>query len=456
MVAGRDVDLLHGPILSRILVFAFPVMITNILQNLFNAADMIIVGLSGVEGAIGAIGTTLAFINLIINIFMGLAVGAGIVVSRAVGEGKADKQEKAVHTALTTGFLFGILCSAVGLAVSRPVLVLLGDEGTVLELAVLYTKIYFLCVPCVALSNFYSIIFRAKGDSKTPLVAMGFSGILNVFLNLFFVLVLKMSVDGVAIATAISNLVSAFYMMLVLSKDRGPCRFCFSKLGIDRNMFKAILYNGIPSAIQSSLFSIANMTLQGSIIKLNNMYYPGGSVIIDGNSAGQSIEIIANTANGSITTSVMTAVSQHKGAEKNRRLKEVIKIGYITIFSWSLIFPSLILLFRHPLISLYVTDPAAVSIAEQRLVILLSFYLLQGFLDMGTGVARALGKSVSSALVSLFFMCIFRILWVFLLFPVFPTYAFINSSFPVTWLLCGAGQLVIILKELERLPLTEE
>ena len=259
---NKDINMLEGPLLGKVIGFILPLIATNMLQVLYNAADMVIAGMSGVPGAIGSIGTTAAMINLILNIFMGFSVGTNVVVARSIGRGDRDATSAAVHSSLIVGLITGFICSIICFFVSRPVLSLLGDRGHVLELASLYTKIYSLGIPFMALSNFLIAIFRAKGDTRTPLYVLSASGLLNVVLNCFFVLVCGMSVDGVAYATVISNAVSMALLAIVLSRDTGWCRLEMKKLRLHRSAVKEIIRDGLPAGIQGALFSLSNMLIQ--------------------------------------------------------------------------------------------------------------------------------------------------------------------------------------------------
>lgn len=250
MIQSKDVDLLHGRLYSKILAYTLPLIVTNLVQMLYNAADVAIVGLSGVEGAIGAIGTTTALIHLLMGLFNGFALGSGVIVSRFIGEGNAQKVKLAVHTSVVTSLYSGIICMVLGLLVCKPVLSWMGDEGFILELASLYTKIYFFGVPFLSLTNFLISIFRAKGDTQTPLIILLSTGFLNVVLNLIFVVCFKMSVDGVALATTLSNVVSAVILVICLSRDNGVCHLSFSDLKTDKKSLKEIMRNGIPAGIQ--------------------------------------------------------------------------------------------------------------------------------------------------------------------------------------------------------------
>ena len=441
--ATRDRDLLHGPIFPKILSFVFPLMLTNMLQSIYNAADMIIVGLSNVDGAIGAIGTTAAMVGMIINIFAGLAVGSNVMVARSIGEGNAAKVEDAVHTSVSVGILSGLVTMVIGLFISRPLLTLLGDQGHILELATLYTKIYFLGVPFISVTNFLIAIFRAKGDTRTPLMVLTMTGLLNVVLNLIFVMAFGMSVDGVSLATGISNLVSMVILAVLLHKDRGVCHLELKKLRIARGSLSGIIYNGVPASVQGALFSISNMAIQSSIIGINNAAYPGGSEIIDGNAAGASIESFAYVATNSVTQATVTFISQHYGARSTDRMNKVMANCLLVTFMVSEIVAALILIFRPFLVSLYVTSPVAAEVASTRLIVMLSAYFTLGFMDAGSGVVRGMNRSILSTLVSLLGSCVLRIIWIYTYVAAHPSLVLVYISYPVSWTITGLTHILV-------------
>ena len=432
-VIKKDADLLHGPLVGKIFAFVLPLILTNVLQNLYNAADMVVVGLSDVEGAIGSIGTTSALISLIINIFMGFAVGTSVMVARAIGEGSQKKTTEAVHTALLVALYSGLLCLVIGLIICRPILAYMGDEGHILDLASLYTKIYFLGVPFIAITNFLIAIFRAKGDTKTPLIVLTITGLINVVLNLFFVLVCHMSVDGVALATSISNFASMIILTIILSKDQGLCHFEFKSLKIEKYALKGIIYNGLPAGIQGGLFSFSNMLIQSSIIGINNTVCPSGSAIIDGNAAGASIESFCYVSINSVTQASVTFASQHYGAKKFKRMKKVMSSCYLVTFIVSEAISLLILALRTPLIKFYLSDPMAIQAANIRLVGMLTVYFTIGFMEVGSGILRGMNRSITSTTVTLLGSCVLRVVWLATYVKSHTTLQAIYLSYPISW-----------------------
>lgn len=434
-VKAQQNTLLEGPLFKKILLFVLPLMLTNLLQMLYNAADMIVVGMSPVEGALGAIGTTGAMINLVINVFIGFSVGANVVVARWIGAGEEENTRRAVHTAMCVAVVFGILGCVIGQIVCRPILILLGDEGHILELAVLYSRIYFAGAPFMAVTNFCIAILRAKGDTKTPLFVLSLSGLVNVGLNLFFVKACHMSVDGVSLATALSNVLSSIILIRKLSREDSWCRFEFRRLRIHMRAFGDILYVGIPAALQSALFSISNMLIQSSITGINNRLYPGGSAVIDGNAAAGNLEGFCYTATNSVHQASVTFTSQHYGAGKIKRISSVMKNCYIISCIIAMTCAGTILLFQKPLVGLYVDDPGAFEAASIRNSIMLTTYFFLALMEIGTGLLRGLGKSVTSTVISLFGACAFRVVWILWVFPRFNSLQSIYLSYPISWAL---------------------
>ena len=441
----NEINMLEGPLLGKVFLFALPLMITNLLQVLYSAADMVIAGMSGVDGAIGAIGTCGAMINFILNIFSGFAIGTNVVVARNIGRGDREATQRSVHTSLVMAALFGAICTGVGLLVSRPILKLLGDEGHVLELATLYTRIYFCGAPFLAISNYMIAILRAKGDTRTPLFILTGTGALNVCMNLFFVLVLRRSVDGVAYATVIANAMNVVLLGIVLLRDSGWCRMELKKLRIDGSAMKEIIRDGLPAGIQGALFSLSNMLIQSTIIGLNNAACPGGSSIIDGNAAATNPEGFAYVATNSVYQASVTFTSQHHGARKYKRIGTVMRCCYFVTAMVAFAAAAILLLLRRPLLGLYIQsgDPLALETAYTRFYVMVAPYVLLAFMEVGSGVLRGLGKSTLSTVISLIGSCVLRLVWIYLIFPLNPTLWMVYLSYPITWGLTAATHFTV-------------
>lgn len=445
---NKGIMMTEGPLFKKIVLFSFPLIITNLLQVFYNAADMMVVGLSTEADAVGAIGTTSAFINLVINVFFGFATGANVVVARCLGAKDDNKVSKSVHTALVMSLIFGVASSIIGLLISRSVLSMMGAEGRLLDLATTYTKIYFLGVPFISFTNYLISIFRAKGDTRTPLYILTASGLVNVILNLFFVIVCGLSVEGVALATTIANVISTVCLLAVLARDSGPCRFSFKKLCFDMTAFKEILYIGLPAGIQGSLFSLSNIIIQSSILQVNNILCPdGGSFapVVKGNAAAANLEGFIYTAQNTIYQAAITFTSQNTGAKKYERVYKIMRncylLGFIIAFSVSMI----IFLLRSPLLALYGVADAEVGTLEHiaynsalmRMYYVFIPYCTIAFMEVGCGIVRGLGKSISSTIISLLGACAFRVIWILTAFKLSPTLETIYISYPISWLITG-------------------
>ena len=432
---SRDMDMLEGPLLGKVFLFSVPLIITNALQVFYNAADMIIAGKSNVEGAIGSIGTTTAMINLILNIFMGFSVGTNVVVARNLGKRDPKAVSDSVHSSLIVGLITGVICAIIGFFVCRPVLGILGDKGHILDLATLYTRIYFVGVPFIALSNYLIAIFRAKGDTTTPLVILACTGLMNVGMNLFFVLVCGMSVDGVAWATVIANVVSAVWLGAKLTRDRGMCRLDLKKLRLERAAVREIIRDGLPAGVQGALFSLSNMLIQSTIIGFNNRLCPGGSDIIDGNAAAGNLEGFAYVATNSVYQASVTFTSQNYGAGKYKRIGLVMRCCYFATGLIAILVPAILLIFHKPLLGLYTLKPMAEEIAMLRMHVMLTPYITLAFMEVGSGVLRGLGRSTTSTLVSLIGSCVFRLIWIWTVVPAVGELWVVYLSYPISWAL---------------------
>lgn len=436
----------EGPLFVKILLFTLPVMVTNLLQTFYSAADMMVVSLSSEENAVGAIGTTGSMIYLVLNIFMGLSIGANVVVARRIGAKDPEGVSRAVHTSLIAGLVLGILGVGIGIPVARPLLSLMGARDDLLDLAVLYTRIHFLGLPFISLTNFLISIFRAKGDTRTPFRILTVSGLFNVGFNLFFVTVVDLSVEGVALATAASNLLSAVLLLWRLSRSRDDCRFSFRLLRFDLHAFREMTVVGLPASLQGVLFSISNLLIQSSILQVNNAAVPGGETfqpIVSGNAAAANLEGFAYTATNSVYQAAITFSGQNTGAGKHRRVWRVMGCCYLITSLIGILFGVGFYLFRVPLLSLYGIYPAAEGTLSQmafhaaylRMLYMMPPYLLLAAMEVGSGVLRGMGKSFVSTAVSLVGICLFRVVWIYTVFRATGTLEMIYISYPISWTL---------------------
>lgn len=458
----KKIDFTEGTVFFKLLRFILPIVATNLLQMLYNAADMMVVSLSHEQNAVGAIGMTGSFIHLVLNVFIGFSVGANVVVAREIGARDRERTQNAVHTALLMAVIFGVVGTAIGLAISRPVLQLMGAEGNLLDLAVRYTYIYFIGVPFLALTNYLIAIFRAKGDSKTPLVVLSIAGVFNVGMNLFFVLGAGLSVEGVAIATSLANVLSFVILLIKLHKDQDYTTFSFKRLRLEKAAFKDIVINGVPAGIQGALFSLSNILIQSSIVSVNNSLVPPDSEyapIVNGSAAAGNIEGFVYTAMNAVYQGAITVTSQNIGAEKPHRVKRVMYSCLLAVFCVGVFMSGLAYLLKYPLLSLYgikkgvegSMEALAMEAALVRFNFIVLPYFLCGLMDVCSGVLRGMGKAIVSTIISLVGACLLRLVWLWTVFPAHPTLEIIFISYPVTWIItvtCAFIMIQILLKKL--------
>ena len=440
----RNVSLLEGPLIPKIIAFALPLMLSNLLQVLYSAADMIIVRSSGVSGAVGAIGVTNTPVMLFIYVFIGFSVGANVAVARRIGAKQDDSISAAVHTSILTALLFGVLGGVLGVFFMPTALTMMHVEGSVWKMAAEYSQIRLLALPLIALTNFCVAILRAKGDSTTPLIVIAISGALNVAFNLLFVHAFHMVVNGVAWATDISSLFSAVMLLIVLAREEGPVRFSLRKLRIDPRVMWEVLRIGVPAGLQSAMYALSNTIITSSIVRVNNMLYPGGSAVIDGNSAAANIGSFVSTCSQALVISYVSFVSQHCGARKFDRLREFFVKAYLCCIVFNVCACSLVLLLRKPLLSLYVGEPGAFAAGETRLFFMIGAYLLCALMECGSMLLRGMSWSVSSAVITLITTCLFRVVWIYTVFPRYETLESIYLSYPISWLLAAVGQFITV------------
>ena len=446
MVAEKKaVEFADGKIFSRILLFVLPIVVTNLLQTFYNAADMMVVSLSDEPNAVGAVGVSGSFVSIILNLCLGFSVGANVVVARNVGAQNYKRAEKALHTALIVGFVFGLLGGGLGIAVARPVLSAMGTRDGLLNEAVKYTSWYFAGVPFLSLTNFLCSIFRAKGDSKTPLLVLSFAGLLNVLMNLFFVLVLGMASEGVAIATSLASVVSSVVLLIKLSKAQDGAAFSFKKLKVDKRAIRDIVQIGFPASFQSGLVAFSNVLIQSSIVAVNNILCPPDAnyqPIVSGAAAGSNLSSFVYTAQNAVYQGAITFTSQNIGARKPERVYRV--MGWCSLFVTvvGLMIGGSIFLSRETLLSLYgVVSGAEGSLealemqaATTQLLYVALPYFLCGLMEVGSGILRGLGKSSLAMIIYVIGTCVLRIVWLETVFPLFVTLEAIYICYGISWI----------------------
>lgn len=445
MKKSYEIDMCHGPLLGKILLFSVPLMLSGILQLLFNAADIIVVGRFAGSGALAAVGSTSSLINLLINLFVGLSVGVNVLVAKYYGAGKEKDISETVHTAVLTSILSGLILVAVGLMAAKPLLHMMGTPDDVLDQSVLYMRIYFLGMPVLMIYNFGAAILRAIGDTRRPLYFLFAAGIVNVILNLFFVLGMGMGVDGVGWATVLSEHVSAFLVLRTLMKTEGPLRLHLRQLRIVPGKLKRIVKIGLPAGMQGAVFSISNVVIQSSV----NSF---GSIAMAGNTASSNIEGFIYTAMNAVYQTNLSFTSQNLGGGKYKRIDQIMYqcLGVVTVVGLSL--GMLAVMGKSVLLGIYSSDPEVLSYGMLRLKIICGTYFLCGIMDCMVGSLRGLGYSVLPMLVSLTGACGFRIFWVVTVFAARHSLTVLYMSYPVSWFITATAHMVTFRKVRRHFP----
>lgn len=423
-------NLCEGSILNKLLLFALPIIASSMLQLFFNAADVIVVGRFAGKNSLAAVGSNGSIINLLTNAFMGLSIGANVLVARYFAANKEQKLRKTVHTAITISIVCGIVMAVVGIVAARRLLVWMNSPKGVIDLAVIYLRIYFLGMPATMLYNFGAAILRGVGDTKRPLYYLSFAGIVNVIFNLIFVISLNMDVAGVALATIISQYISAALILRCLAKETSAIRLEKQYLGIDRNILIRILKIGLPAGVQSSLFSFSNVIIQSSI----NSF---GATVVAGNSAASNIEAFVFMAMYAFSQAIVAFVSQNIGAGKYERINKIVAKTLICVSMVGILLGNGVYLLGRPLLSLYSRSGEVIDAGTKRLAVISTTYALCGLMDCMVGALRGIGYSVMPMIVSLLGVCAFRMVWIFGFFKIkqFHMIDTVYLAYPVSWLL---------------------
>ncbi|MCR4877293.1 MAG: MATE family efflux transporter [Clostridiales bacterium] len=424
---GRyEIDMTTGPLIPKILQFSLPLMLTGILQLLYNAADVIVVGNFAGHTALAAVSSTGSLINLLVNVFMGLSVGASVVIAQAFGAGDMQRMRRAEHTAMTLALFMGIGVGIMGFVLARPLLEWMDSPEDVIGGATLYVRIYFVGMPANMLYNFGAAVLRAVGDTRRPLYYLSISGLVNVLLNLVLVIVFHMGVAGVAIATVASQVVSMVLVLLCLLRSHGPIRLELKECRVDRASALGMLRVGLPAGLQGSLFSISNVLIQSAV----NSF---GSMVVAGNGVASNIEGFVYTAMNAQYQACMTFASQNYGAGKMDRVKKTLWccLGIVVVIGLGS--GLLVYAFGAPLMSLYNSDPEVISDGLVRMGIILPTYFLCGMMDVMVGQLRGIGYSIMPMIVSLAGACGLRIIWIMTVFAANPTLPVLYYSYPISW-----------------------
>lgn len=440
----------RGPIFKSVIIYTVPIILTSILQLLFNAADLIVVGWFSGSDSVAAVGATGALTNLLVNLFIGLSVGAGVAVAQSLGAGDKKGTYEAVHTAIPVALIGGVILTVIGVAFSSTFLELMGTPADkLLPLASAYMRIYFCGITFSILYNFGSAILRAAGNTRSPLIFLTVAGVLNVILNIIFVALFKMDVAGVALATSISQGVSAVLVIRSLMKREDACRFEIRGMKIYTRAFARILKIGLPAGLQGTLFSISNVLIQSSI----NSF---GSAHMSGSAAAGSLEGFCYVAMNAFHQTALNFCGQNYGAGNLKRVKKITWVCLLTVSVVGIVIGNLTYIFGDKLLGIYITDsPDAIRYGMERLKFMLIPYFLCGIMDTATGSMRGIGSSVIPMVITIIGVCVMRIVWIYTVFamPQYHTFSGLFISYPISWLLTFAAvftSYLIIMRKRER------
>lgn len=430
----ETMDMVNGPLFKNIWYFAIPLMLTNFLQILFNAVDTIVVGKFAGEIALAAVGATGSLCFLLTSVFNGLGIGSNVVIATLLGKKDEQQISEAVHTSIALASVCGLFLALLGFFLSEPMLRLMATPNNIIHLSVLYMRLYFIGAFFMLIYNFGSAILRSKGDTKHPLYFLCLSGLINVTLNLIFVITFDMSVAGVAIATVISQAVSAFLTLITLIKTKDATKLDLRKLKIYPEIAWSIIKIGIPAGISGMVFSISNVVIQSSI----NSF--GSSTIIAGNSAGGNIEGFVYIGMTAFSQAAITFTSQNIGAKNYKRVKEIVKITLLlTIFGGGSIGLGAHC-FSESLLGFYTNETAVIEAGMIRIQYVALWLFLNGILDIFVSSMRGMGHSTLPTLLMIFGICGVRLLWIGFVFPLYRTLSIIYLCFPISWIVTGMIQ----------------
>ena len=430
--------MLQAPLISGILFYTIPIILTSVLQLLFNAADLVIVGRFCGSISVAAVGATGAITNLIVNLFMGLSIGAGVTVAHAIGSREEEATHRTVHTALPVALVSGIVISVIGVFLAPTFLILMGTPENVLPLSSVYMRIYFSGMVFTMVYNFCASILRAAGDTKSPLIFLTIAGVINVALNVVFVTALHMNVAGVALATIISQAFSAVMVVITLMRRSDACKLELKKLRFYRPQLIKMVRIGLPAGIQSSLFSISNVLIQSSI----NSF---GDVLMSGNAAAYNLEGFLYVTLNAFHQTAVNYIGQNAGARQYRRVLKIITLCLIYVIVFGVVGGGLLCAFGPQLLGIYITDSAeALAYGELRLMYLAIPYFLCGMMDISTAALRGMGESVIPMIISILGVCGIRVGWVCTIFQIeaFHTPQSLYLSYPISWVIVFVCQMI--------------
>lgn len=423
-----EIDMCSGSIFKKMLLFALPLMCSSILQLLFNAADIVVVGRFAGDHALAAVGSNTALINLLTNLFVGLSIGTNVLVAQYYGAKKEQELKEAIHTSMMLSVYSGILLTIVGVIAARQILIWMQAPSEVLGLAAIYLRIYFIGMTSTMIYNFGSAILRAVGDTKRPLYYLLGAGVVNVVLNLIFVVLFQMGVAGVGAATVISQTISAFLVVRCLILEQGGIHLELKELRIHKDKFIRILQIGLPAGFQGTVFSLSNVVIQSAI----NSF---GAVVVAGNSAASNIEGFVYMAMNAFYQATISFTSQNFGAKQYKRINKILFVGELYVIITGLVLGNLAVFFGKELLGIYSSSEEVIQTGMVRLRIIGTTYALCGIMDVLVGALRGIGYSIMPMIVSLVGACGLRLIWIATVFqiPAYHSQTTIYMSYPITW-----------------------
>lgn len=433
-----EIDMLNGPLLGKIIIYAIPLVLSGMLQIAFNAVDLIIVGQFAGSNAMAAVGCTSSLTNLIVSLFIGISAGANVLVARFYGAGQKNSLKEVVHTSVAISIIAGVILAVLGFVISKPILSLMGTPEELISGATLYMRIYFAGMPFIMLYNFGSAILRGVGDSRRPLYYISIAGVLNVLLNILFVRYMNMGEAGVALGTVLSQMLSVVLLIRTLMKTEGAYKLIVGEIKIYRDKLMLMLKIGLPAGVQSCLFSFSNVILQSSI----NGF---GADAVAGNTAAGNIESLVYTAMNAFYQTSLSFVGQNYGAGKITRIKKISAVCLVSVFVCGAVLSLLGIIFGEPMLKLYGASAKEIEYGLIRLSIVCSTYYLCGIMDTLVGILRGLGYAIMPMIVSLSGACLLRIIWVMTVFQMHKTLNVLYTSYPVTWFVTASIHFICLL-----------
>ena len=446
-----EMDMTTGVIMPKVITFALPLMAASVLQLLFNAADIVVVGRFVSPQAMAAVGSTESLVNLIIQLFVGFSIGVNVCVGKYYAAKRQEEMSDTIHSSILVSVIFGAILCVAGIILARPMLELMGSPSDVIEDSVLYLRIYFLGMPLIMLYDFAAAILRAVGDTKRPLYFQMIAGVINVILNLFFVLVVGIGVAGVAIATTISQGFSGIALLITLMREKGALHLDLRKLHINWKILRSIMEIGLPAGLQSTVFSLSNVVIQSSI----NSF---GSVAMAGATAAQNIESFVYASMNSIYQTNLSFTAQNLGARKYSRINLILKNCLITVVLIGLVMGIGAVMLDPWLLRFFTTDAEVVRYGQERLLVVCGPYFLCGIMDVMVGSLRGLGYSVIPMFVSLIGACGLRIVFILTLFrlPYFHSLNWLYMSYPITWIITFTAHFITFLRVRRKFPKADD